>query len=249
MPVDSSVAASAMSDWEEDTKRWVTDPALLEKERQKAEARTDSSAAEHRSPATSSGRLSSFGVVQKDRAGPARRISLRGAESTSEDVPTRQIAVIPDEYSAPDSVPESTDGEVWSSQALAVAAPSNEVAHSERRDADASGAHHRLVPRLDSQSDESAMEHRVTLMIDEDEAPVFVDRAKVKMVYDRFANIVGPAAKTLFEADLRAMGATPSRLTSIGLMRLVTRLGRKIPVSAARDQFEQNALKGIIDER
>jgi hypothetical protein len=67
--------------------------------------------------------------------------------------------------------------------------------------------------------------------------PTFVDPARVRALYDEYTRVVGPVAKAVFEAELRALRRLPSTLTERDCEFLVERLTSRIPVTSARARF------------
>jgi hypothetical protein len=67
--------------------------------------------------------------------------------------------------------------------------------------------------------------------------PTFVDPALVRALYDQYTRVVGPVAKAVFEAELRALRRLPSTLTERDCEFLVERLTSRIPVTSARARF------------
>jgi hypothetical protein len=66
---------------------------------------------------------------------------------------------------------------------------------------------------------------------------VYVDVAHVRALYDEFMRVVGPVAKAVFEAELRALRRLPSMLSERDCEFLVERLTARIPVASARARF------------
>lgn len=69
-----------------------------------------------------------------------------------------------------------------------------------------------------------------------------VDVQRVRGLYDQFVRLIGPAAKLLFEAELRQLQLRPSTMTERDYAALVMRLMRRIPDLNAREQFKTHAL-------
>lgn len=67
--------------------------------------------------------------------------------------------------------------------------------------------------------------------------PSYVDPAVVRALYDQYMRVVGPVAKPVFEAELRALRRLPSTLTSADCELLIERLTSRIPVTSARARF------------
>ena len=64
-----------------------------------------------------------------------------------------------------------------------------------------------------------------------------VDVERVRALYNRFLDVVGPAAKLLFQETLRELGFTPSGMSAADLARLESRLADCIPVAAPQTRF------------
>lgn len=70
-----------------------------------------------------------------------------------------------------------------------------------------------------------------------DAARMYVDPNRVRALYELFVYCVGPAAKPIFEVELRALGVRPSKLTARNFDALVERLSSRIPVASSRARF------------
>jgi hypothetical protein len=69
-----------------------------------------------------------------------------------------------------------------------------------------------------------------------------VDVLRVRGLYDQFVRLIGPAAKLLFESELRKLQLRPSAMTERDYAALVLRLMQRIPDPNAREQFKAHAL-------
>jgi hypothetical protein len=69
-----------------------------------------------------------------------------------------------------------------------------------------------------------------------------VDVQRVRGLYEQFLRVIGPAAKPLFELELRHLQLRPSTMTERGYAALVQRLTLRIPDVTARENFKAQAL-------
>jgi hypothetical protein len=69
-----------------------------------------------------------------------------------------------------------------------------------------------------------------------------VDVQRVRGLYEQFLRVVGPAAKPLFELELRHLQLRPSTMTERGYAALVQRLTLRIPDANTRGSFKAQAL-------
>lgn len=74
-------------------------------------------------------------------------------------------------------------------------------------------------------------------------APIaFAPSETIRAVYDAFVKRIGPAAKVLFAEELRAIGATPSRVPLAAVRDLVMLLAHHIPSGPIREAFVDEAV-------
>jgi hypothetical protein len=73
-------------------------------------------------------------------------------------------------------------------------------------------------------------------------APQPVDVQRVRGLYEQFLRVVGPAAKLIFEHELRQLGVRPSTMTERDYAMLAQRLTLRVPDPGVRKQFKAQAL-------
>src|SRR5689334_15106413 len=74
------------------------------------------------------------------------------------------------------------------------------------------------------------------------ETDVRVEVSHVRDLYHLFLRVMGPAAKLVFESELRALGLRPSTMTLRQYAALAERLAVRIPVVSSRERFVREAL-------
>ncbi|UJR82831.1 Hypothetical protein I5071_48960 [Sandaracinus amylolyticus] len=118
----------------------------------------------------------------------------------------------------------------------------------ERRRAESERSQVRMRPEeqplltLVTWTDDPALDAAIEEVIEPPPPPsapptAYVHVNRVRALYERFVRVVGPAAKPVFEGELRAMGVTPSRITEPALSALIERLAARIPIPASRERF------------
>lgn len=64
-----------------------------------------------------------------------------------------------------------------------------------------------------------------------------IDVERVRALYARFLDVLGPAAKVFFQETLRELGMVPSRMAEADLPLLEARLASLITLEAQRERF------------
>ena len=75
---------------------------------------------------------------------------------------------------------------------------------------------------------------------EDDRKPVSTERIdveRVRALYARFLDVLGPAAKVFFQETLRELGFVPSQMTEADLPVLEARLASLITLPAQRERF------------
>lgn len=102
-----------------------------------------------------------------------------------------------------------------------------------------------LTERLKAESERSDLRPRPSLTPPASPSsvpPQAIDVQRVRGLYEQFVRLIGPAAKLLFESELRQLQLRPSSMTERDYAALVLRLMQRIPDPNARDQFKAQAL-------
>ena len=73
-------------------------------------------------------------------------------------------------------------------------------------------------------------------------APQPVELQRVRGLYEQFLRVIGPAAKLIFEHELRQLGVRPSTMTERDYAMLAQRLTLRVPDPGVRKQFKAQAL-------